>query len=125
MAPLGHLAMSRILSRLKVVGIGFFLGTLFSGCCTVTQLPSEWDAGKKFEGWLWFMSGPFCMFVMGINDIGHPFVAGCVSLGFIGTLLLFAHPLRPSRITAVVSAPGIMLWILASFFTIIMVVWGA
>ena len=117
--------MLKILSRLKVVGIGFLLGALFSGCCTATQLPSSWDLSKKVDGWLWFMSGPFCMFVMGIDEVGHPFVASCVLLGFVAILLLFAHPLRPSWVTAVVSILGLMLWFLASFFTVIWTVWGA
>lgn len=124
LVPFEYAKMLKTLSRLKIVGMGLLVGAFFSGCCTLTQLPSDWSLSKKVVGWLWFMSGPFCVFVMGINEITHPFVVSCVLLGFIGMLLLFAHPLRPSRFTAVVSILGLILWFLASFITVIWAVWA-
>lgn len=115
----------RILSRFKVLALGIVTGALFSGCCVIIQLPSSWSAGDKFVGWLWFMSGPFCLFEMGVFESHHPVVDACVKLGFLGMLLLPRHSIRPSAITAAVTILGFLLWFLASFIIVIMAVWGA
>lgn len=113
------------MSRFYVVGFGFLVGSILSGCSAVTLLPSNWGTIQKIKGWLWFMSGPFCLYEMGVWEMLHPFVDLCVRLGFLGMLLLFAHPLRPSLITAGLTLLGFFFWFLASFFSVVCVVWGA
>ena len=103
---------------------GFHVGCLLSLWC-VTQMQSEWDTSERVRGWLLLMSGPFCLFEMGVKEVSRPFVEPCCGLGFIGMLLLFAHPIRPSLITAVWTILGFLLWFLASFVSVRAAVWGA
>ncbi|MCI0378062.1 MAG: hypothetical protein L0215_10670 [Gemmataceae bacterium] len=117
--------MLQFLSRLKVVGLGLLLGSLFAGCSAATQLPSTWDFAAKFDGWIWFMSGPLCTIVMGISEVSHPLIRSCLLLAILTMPLIVAHPIRPSLATACLTFMGLAFWFAASFLTIIWAVWGA
>ena len=117
--------MGRFLTKAKVVGPGLIIGSLFSGCCAATQLPTSWDFADCTAAWAWYMAGPFAMFLMGISEITHPFVSGCVALGLLAIPMIAAHPIRPSVATAIISVVGFVFWFSASFFTVAWAVWGA
>jgi hypothetical protein len=117
--------MERFLAKAKVVGLGLIAGSLFSGCCAATQVPSSWDFAHREAAWTWYMAGPFAMFLMGISEITHPFASGCVALGLLAIPMIAAHPVRPSIATAIVSVVGFVFWFAASFFTVVWAVWGA
>jgi hypothetical protein len=117
--------MERFLARAKIVGAGLIVGSLLSGCCAATQIPTSWDFAQRAGTWFWYMAGPFAMFLMGISEITHPFVSGCVVFGLLAIPMIAAHPIRPSAVTACVSIVGFVFWFAASFFTVVWAVWGA
>src|SRR5262249_40941940 len=116
--------MERFLAKAKVVGLGLIAGSLFSGCCAAIQVPTSWDVAHRAAAWTWYMAGPFATVLMGISEITHPFVSGCVALGLLAIPMIAAHPIRPSIVTAIVSVVGFAFWFAASFFTVVWAAWG-
>src|SRR5260370_22974144 len=87
--------MERFLTRAKIFALGLIAGSLFSGCCAATQVPTSWDFAQRAGTWLWYMAGPFALFLMGLPEITHPFVSGCLGSGLLAIAMLAAHPVRP------------------------------
>jgi hypothetical protein len=51
----------------------------------------------------------------------HP----AIGLGWLGLLMVPAHPLRPHWATGLVTAAGLTLWFFAGFVAVMVAVWGA
>lgn len=104
--------MQSIKSRLKVIGAGFLLGAVLSGCAA-TSGASEmgWSPKDAFEVWASVLAGPFAGLwataTWGwVDAVG--WAAGCM----VG---MAAHPFRPGWLTRLVSGVSVALWLLLGF----------
>jgi hypothetical protein len=70
--------------------------------------------------WVSVLGGPVVGTAWGMADF-HP----SISLGWLGLLLIPAHPIRPSGATGCVTVFGLSLWFFAGFFAMMVAVWGA
>jgi hypothetical protein len=69
--------------------------------------------------WASVMGGPVVGTAWGLADIP------CIGLGWLGLVLIPAHPLQPSAATGWVTASGLVLWYFAGFLAMMVAVWGA
>ncbi len=107
----------RFVFRFRVVGLGFFLICMFSGCSAITQVRNR-NLYDVIGVWLLFMSGP--LFVFGLPEMLRDcFFSALIMAGFVGMILIFAHPLRPSTATVWVTLLGCFLWYLPSFIVVL------
>ncbi len=101
-----------LLSRVEVVGPAFAVGTFLSGlAATSGRLKMGWGFGSFLEVWLSPLAGPFA----GLWATANWSLDEAVFWGVVLSLAIAAHPLWPGRITGVISASGLALWVLLGF----------
>jgi hypothetical protein len=109
-----------LVRRFKVLGIGLMLGVGFSLWTVGAMMSSGMDFPVRVELFAAVMGGAFTGTVWELAAF-HTFI----SLGWLGLLLVPAHPLRPGMLTASLTLLGFGLWFLAGFLSVIVAVWGA
>jgi hypothetical protein len=115
-----HLLWRLLPRRLVVLGIGLALGAAFSTWVAWGQMPSSWGFADRATTWLYVMGGPASGYA---QEIGTVCVA--IPLGWLGILLIPAHPCRPHPVTAGVTLLGFAMWYFAGFLAVIGAVYGA
>jgi hypothetical protein len=102
------------------VGIGLALGCLFSGCTATTQIPDSTGVGDRLLVFAGMLTGPFCAYVLlGATDLSYSPIRIWQTLGLFSIPLIAAYPVRPSVVTACVSAIGLAFWFWAGFISVI------
>jgi hypothetical protein len=109
-----------MLRRFKVLGIGLILGAVFALLVAGLMMPSEMRLLDRTLVWVSVMGGPIIGTAWGISEF-HP----SINLGWLGLLLIPAHPLCPNTVTKCVTFLGLSLWFFAGFLTMMITVWGA
>jgi len=66
--------------------------------------------------WLWLMGGPIIPTACGITNL-FP----VINLGWLGLLLIPAHPVRPCKATGCMTLFGLALWFFAGFLALMVV----
>ena len=66
------------------------------------------------------MSGPIAGTVWEMLEF-HP----SIGVGWLGLLLIPAHPWHPGAVTACATVLGLSLWLFAGFLAVMVAVWGA
>jgi hypothetical protein len=66
------------------------------------------------------MGGPIVGTAWGMTDF-HPII----HLGWLGLVLIPAHPARPHVATGCTTVVGLVLWFFTGFLSMMMAVWGA
>jgi hypothetical protein len=74
----------------------------------------------RAEVWAAVMGGAFTGTVWGLAAF-HAFI----NVGWLGILLIPAHPFRPGLLTASLTILGFALWFFAGFVSVMAAVWGA
>jgi hypothetical protein len=106
-----------VLRRLPVLGSGLALGAAFALFVAGPTMPEGMRLADRVLVWATVMGGP----VVGTAwDMGSG-----ISLGWLGLLLIPAHPVRPSVATGCITLLGLALWFFAGFVTVVVAVWGA
>jgi hypothetical protein len=106
--------------RVKVLGIGLLLGAVFALWMAGPMMPSGMRIPDRLLVWASVMGGPVAGTAWGIAEF-HP----SIMLGWLGLLLIPAHPMRPCAVTGCVTVVGLSLWFFAGFLAIMVAVWGA
>lgn len=105
--------------RLTVLGAGLALGAVFALLVAGPMMPS----GTRFAGrvmvWFSVMGGPVVGTAWGIAQF-----VPLIWLGWLGLVLIPAHPIRPSVATGWVSAIGFLLWFFAGFVAMMVAAWA-
>jgi hypothetical protein len=116
--------MRNFIQRLSVL-LG---GILFAAFCNAVyvglELPTSWDLAHRAEAWAWMMTGPIFLVVLGVSA-SPTYVASAVTLAWMSIPLIFAHPVRPGKLTAGLTLSALFLWFHAGWLALIMAVWGA
>jgi hypothetical protein len=108
--------------RPKIIGPGLVIGSLLALCLAAWLLPPNFGFQGRELMWTWvaIMGGP----VLGTSEIFGPF-PWITGLGYLGLLLIPAHPTRPHGATGLVTVIGFLLWFLAGFYTALVGLYGA
>lgn len=69
--------------------------------------------------WIAVMGGPVLGTIWGAAETHSP-----IGLGWLGLILIPAHPARPCGLTACVTLFGFSLWFFAGFFMVGLALWG-
>ncbi len=109
-----------MLRKLKVLGIGLLLGGVFALLVAGPMMPTGMRLSDRALVWTSVMSGPIVGTVRSMVEF-HP----SIGLGWLGLLLMPAHPLRPNAGTGFVTVLGLFLWFFAGFMTVMVAAWGA
>jgi hypothetical protein len=117
---IGLVAEVSFVRRFKVLIIGLVLGVFFSLWVAGPMMPSGLPIGQRAWVWLYVMGGPIIGTAWGISDFHLP-----INLGWLGLMLIPAHPLRPNFGTSCLTLFGLSLWYFAGFLAIMVAVWGA
>ena len=107
-----------LLRRLPVLAAGLALGSAFATWVAWECGFPSWGLSDRAQVWLWVMGGP-----IGGTALGMSYPA--IPLGWVGLLLIPAHPCRSNVITACVTLLGFCLWYFAGFLAFMVAVWGA
>src|SRR5437879_12456522 len=91
-----------MLRRFTVFGIGLIRGAVFALIVAGQVMPSEMDLPTRAFVWASVMGGPIAGTAWGLFGF-HP----SIGLGWLGLLLILAHPLRPSVITGCATLLGL------------------
>ncbi len=108
------------LRRLLVLGAGTAVGAAFALLIAGPVMPESMKFADRFLIWCSLMGGPIVGTAWGMAEF-HP----SIMLGWLGLLLIPAHPIRPSLATGCVTAVGLFLWFFAGFLAMMVAVWGA
>jgi hypothetical protein len=84
------------------------------------MMPSGLQLQGRILVWTWVMGGPVVGSSWGLAEFSP-----VIALGWLGLLLISAHPLQPGMSTGCVTLVGFSLWYFAGFWTIMMAAWGA
>lgn len=109
-----------LIRRLRVLGAGLALGAAFALWVDGPMMPSGMQLSARAFVWASVMGGPIVGRAWGIDEYYQS-----ISLGWLGLLLIPAHPLRPSVGTGCLTMLGFCLWFLAGFIAMMAAVWGA
>jgi hypothetical protein len=109
-----------VLKRLKVIGIGLVIGAIFSLFVAGVMMPWAMTVGDRIVVWAGVMSGP----ILGTAWEMHPFHT-FICLGWLGLILILAHPVYPKTATACITLVGLLLWFLVGFVEMMVAVNGA
>jgi hypothetical protein len=109
-----------LLQRLPVLGAGLAVGAAFGLFVAGPMMPSGMRFADRVLIWSSVMGGPVVGTAWGMAEF-HP----SISLGWLGLLLILAHPIRPSVTTGCVTVFGLSLWFFAAFLAMMVAVWGA
>jgi hypothetical protein len=110
-----------LLHRLTVLGAGLAVGAGFALFVAGPMMPSGMPWSDRATVWAWVMAGPVAGFAWGLAD----FIPTVTGLGWLGLLLVPAHPVCPKVATGWVTVVGLSLWFFAGFVAMMCVVWGA
>lgn len=105
--------------RLKVIGPGLAVGATVALMTAGPVMPSGTGVGERAFAWAAVMGGPILGTAWGMTAYHPP-----VSLGWLGLLLIPAHPLRPHWATGILTAFGLAVWFFAGFAAVMVAVWG-
>ena len=83
-------------------------------------MPTHTGLADRLTTWEYVMGGPIIGTAWGMGDL---FTA--IPLGWLGLLLIPAHPCYPHRATACLTLLGFCLWFFAGFVAVMGAVWGA
>jgi len=110
--------LSLLLRRLPVLAAGLALGSVFAAWVAGACGWPSWGLAERADAWLWVMGGPIVGTALGMSD-------ATIVLGWVGLLLILAHPCRPNPATACVTLLGFCLWYFAGFIAFMLAAWGA
>ena len=102
--------------RLKVLGIGLLLGMLFALWVAGPLVPFGMGLRHRAFVWATVMGGPVLFTVWDVAVYYMP-----IGLGWLGLLLVPAHPVHPHWATGIVTAAGLLLWFFAGFVTALVI----
>jgi hypothetical protein len=114
--------MHTLRQRLIIIGPGLALGSLLALCLAASLLPASFDpqGGTLMWTWVVIVGGPVLDAFNGYAD-----TSSVTALGWLGLLLIPAHPARPHWATGLVTAIGLLLWFFVGYFAALMALWGA
>ena len=116
--------MTSLIRRLCVIGPCLLLGASGVGVYAVLGCPSGWGWNNRLEAWAYMLTGPALLAILGGGPV--PDVVGyAFCLGWLGLFAMAAHPLRPTSLTALLTALGCFFWFASGIVTLIMCLWGA
>jgi hypothetical protein len=108
-----------ILRRLTVLGPGLAVGAVFALFVAGPMMPSIRIADRLLV-FTSVMTGPVIGTAWGMAEF-HP----AISLGWLGLLLIPAHPARPCIATGCVTSFGLALWFFSGFFAMMVAAFGS
>jgi hypothetical protein len=76
-------------------------------------MPSDMPLSRRAFVWLSVMGGPILGTAWGMTTY-HPIIG----LGWLGLLLIPAHPIRPQPAIGCITVIGLVLWLLAGFWAV-------
>src|SRR5579859_7798583 len=94
-----------LLHRLTVLGVGLAVGACFALWVAGPMMPSGMRFVDRVLVWASVMSGPVVGTALGMAELCPP-----IAVGWLGLLLIPAHPARPSVATGCVTVFGLSLW---------------
>jgi hypothetical protein len=109
-----------ILRRLTILGPGLAVGMLFALFVAGSIMPSSIRFVDRIFVFAAIMSGPLIGTAWGIAEFHS-----AIYLGWLGLVLIPAHPARPCIATACVTVIGLSLWFFAGFLAIMVAAFGA
>jgi hypothetical protein len=109
-----------VMRRVAVLVIGLLFGAIFSLLVAGPVMPSGMSLANRALVWASVMGGPIVGTAWGMPEY-HP----SLLLGWLGLLLLPAHPMCPHAVTAWVTLLGFSLWFFAGWLAMMDAVWGA
>jgi hypothetical protein len=96
---------SAVWRRVCVFVVGVCVGVIAS-VFYLRATQGMWD----FELLTWVVSGPLAATRRDVQDVWL--------LGWMGALMAFVHPIRPTSVAALVTIVGIALWFLSGFYAL-------
>jgi hypothetical protein len=111
---------ARLLGRLSFLGVGLALGATFSLWVAGAMIFPGTGFAERVMTWAFVMGGPIVGTAWGMGEY-HPIIL----LGWLGLLMIPAHPCHPHPATGCVTLLGFSLWFFAGFLTVMVAVWGA
>ena len=105
--------------RLSVLCGGLAVGALLSLIIAGPLMPSGMGLRARATIWVAVMGGPVWGSTWDISS-----VLNAVAYGWLGLLLVPAHPMRPHWATGLLTAIGLALWFFVGFITVLVAVWG-
>ena len=109
-----------LLRRLSVLGIGLILGAAGSLWVAGIMMPTNTSLAERLVTWVYVMGGPIMGTAWGMGDL-----FAVIPLGWLGLLLIPAHPCYPHPVTACFTLLGLCVWFFAGFCAVMAAVWGA
>jgi hypothetical protein len=102
------------------LGVGAALGCLFSGYTAMAEIPASTSGGDRLLVFAGMNAGPFCAYVLlGPVDLDYPPLSIWLALGVLSIPLMAAYLVKPSAITACISAVGLAFWYWAGFISVV------
>lgn len=83
-------------------------------------MPYDMSLRDRTDIWAAIMGGPVTGTVWNLAS-SHL----AISFGWLGLLLVPAHPIRPNWVTGLITTVGLILWFFAGFYSVMVSVWGA
>jgi hypothetical protein len=111
---------SQLLRRLSVLGVGLALGAVFSLWVAGAMIFPGTGFAERAMTWAYVMGGPIIGAVWGVDKY-FPVIL----LGWLGLLMIPAHPCHPHPVTGCVTLLGFSLWFFAGFLAVMVATWGA
>jgi hypothetical protein len=108
-----------ILRRLAVLGPGIVVGAIFALFVAGPMMPSI-RAADRLLVFTSIMTGPVIGTAWGMAEF-HPII----SLGWLGLLLMPAHPVRPCIVNGCMTVFGLALWFFSGFLAMMVAAFGA
>jgi len=109
-----------VVQRFRIVGIGLALGAVFALWVAGPVMPSGLRFADRVLVWASVVGGPVVGTVWGMAK----FHTG-IQLGWLGLLLVPAHPIRPNVATGCGAVFGLVLWYYSGFLAMMVATWGA
>lgn len=108
--------------RLRIIGPGLALAALLALCLAALLLPpsSSPQGLEVMVIWVVIMGGPVFDTLKGLTNA--PLLT---ALGWLGLLLIAAHPSRPHWATGLLTVIGLLLWFFAGLLSALVGLYGA
>jgi hypothetical protein len=102
--------MANASERLWVLAVGFLVGAMFATLFSFGPVPQDGNWSGRFFTFAVIMGGPIWASGAGLRY-------WFFDLGWIGLLLIPAHPIKPHVVTVFLTAIGLAFWFFAGFLS--------